>query len=65
LRSVPTYGDVPLGWRFLRHDRYAPVAMSYSTPSGLTMKTIQISRPSTMALIRASVVYFDVSSRRM
>ena len=36
--------------------------MSYSTPSGLTMKTIQISRPSTAALIRESVVYLDVNS---
>ena len=62
---MPTYCDVPFGWRFLRHERYAPVAMSYSTPSGLTMKTIQVSRLSTTFLMRASVAYLDVSSRRV
>src|SRR5215210_3507459 len=36
LRSVPTFGDPALGWRFLRQDAYAPVATSYSAPSGLT-----------------------------
>ena len=39
--------------------------MSYSTPSGLTMETIQISRLLTMFVIRGSVAYFDVSSLRM
>jgi hypothetical protein len=42
--------------------RYAPVAMSYSTPSGLTIGTIQISRELTMLVIRASLPYFEVSS---
>ena len=58
LMSVPTAVDPALGWRFLRHMRYEPVAMSHSTPSGLTIGTTQISRESTMPLIRASVAYF-------
>ncbi len=36
--------------------------MSYSLPSGLTFGTIQISRESTIPLMRASVAYCDVSS---
>ena len=36
--------------------------MSYSLPSGLTFGMIQISRESTMPLIRGSVAYLPVSS---
>ena len=51
-----------MGCRFFRQDRYEPVAMSYSEPSGLTLVTTQISRESTRPLIRESVVYLLVSS---
>jgi hypothetical protein len=53
-RSVPTFDEPALGCRFFRQDRYDPVAMSYSLPSGLTVGTIQISRVFTMFVIRES-----------
>ena len=37
------------------HDRYDPVATSYSPPSGLTSGRIQISREFTMFVIRVSL----------
>jgi hypothetical protein len=55
LRSVPIALLPLLGWRFLRHDRYWPVAMSYSPPSGLTSGRIQISRLFTTLVTRESL----------
>ena len=43
-----------VGWRFLRQKWNLPPEMSYSTPSGLTMNTIQISREFTIVVIRGS-----------
>ena len=45
-----------LGWRFLRQARYGLPVRSYSPPSGLTMKTMQISRLSTRRVTRGSVL---------
>jgi hypothetical protein len=42
------------GWRFLRQARYGEPVRSYSPPSGLTMKMIQISRVSTSSVISSS-----------
>jgi hypothetical protein len=39
------------------------VATSYSLPSGLTLKTIHVSRLLTMFVIRGSTPYWDVNSR--
>jgi hypothetical protein len=53
--SVPI-ADVPaFGWRFLRQARYGEPVRSYSAPSGLTAKTIQISRVLTMLVMRVSL----------
>ncbi len=54
MRSVPTLDEPALGWRFLRQERYEPVATSYSLPSGLTVGTIQISRVFTTLVTRES-----------
>ncbi len=54
-RSVPISFVPALGWRFLRHDRRPPPAVSYSLPSGLMLGTIQISRVSTTLWMRASI----------
>src|SRR5262245_33165636 len=60
-RSVPIDEEPALGCRFLRQDRYVPVAMSSSPPSGFTSNTIQSSRESTRLVIWGSEPYSSVS----
>src|SRR5262245_57857928 len=59
-RSVPTADEPAFGCRFLRQDRYVPVAMSYAPPSGFTSNTIHSSRESTSVVICGSEPYSSV-----